>query len=431
MWSKKNPLDPHAFDTEADPFIIQGMPTHAAMHVGVHTANTYDRAMVYAVQRAMLDGTLAVVFHVDVSGLTPLPDRDAMLKASEDVGYLFDAMDGLLDATDVDDTDTATELLEEYQEKAEPYSSDDGVPTTWVEGATQALETASNDGLIAALLDLDGDQLTLALKSLRDRGALPAAVWMEVVGQQRYMVPIGLDRIVQVDLIRPLRDELWTYEEMQEEDIYPPDDPSIPEIFCPEMFYEDQACPDIHTVYTRPGSRRQVEYHGTDIVRALLAFPELKDVLVNPWPYAQPQLEEPTGDLFSLPQCFVEAEARSQRNVGIYPMAKTTGRLLLGQRSWAVLEPGQWAGFGGAIALREDPQKGALRELEEETGYHGKATLIEFAPNLFLAEVPEEFAPRLNWETDQAGWFNPAKISDLEPRHWGLGYLVAHLLRYA
>ena len=46
-------------------------------------------------------------------------------------------------------------------------------------------------------------------------------------------------------------------------------------------------------------------------------------------------------------------------------LAKNTGRILIAHRSWAVLEPGTWGGFGGAIDEGEDPAEAARREALE------------------------------------------------------------------
>jgi hypothetical protein len=77
--SRRNPLDPYAFDYTTDPFIIHGRRTERDLHLGVHTATEPEPAAIYAVHRAMVSGGVPVVLHLDVSGLEPLPDRDAIL----------------------------------------------------------------------------------------------------------------------------------------------------------------------------------------------------------------------------------------------------------------------------------------------------------------------------------------------------------------
>lgn len=409
----RNPLEPYAFDTEDKPFIIQGRATSRQQHVGVHTA-TYDRALVYAVQRAMLDGTLAVMLHLDVTGLDPLPDRDAMIEAERPPTWLLD-IDGVAEAIEAGDEDLLGELLEEQD-----YTQDgEFLPNTWTGATIQKIEESQQGWVITNTLQEGGDLLGW-MTELLERGTLPPEFWAKLVNQQRYMTPFGLDRLVQVDAVRPIRDELRTYDERLETgDDYPEDDETGPQVFCNENFFDEQWEPDIAVLWKRDAPRpEKVEYHGTDVVRALSAFPELAPVLINPWGYGQPVAEVETS-IFAVPQEYIEASV--DMGVGIYPMAQDTGRLLLGLRSWMVDDPGMWAGFGGAANLGEDLQNAALRELREETGYAGEIVLQELRARAFLGTVPEEFGPRLNWETHEARWVTIDEAQLLEPKHWSLG----------
>lgn len=134
---------------------------------------------------------------------------------------------------------------------------------------------------------------------------------------------------------------------------------------------------------------------------------------------------------------------------GVLPQALSTGRVLLGLRSYEVEEPGTWGTWGGAVAgvpsgrALHDPAtrrtasrsaiaEGALREFREESGWRGEP--VEMVPLLvyrepsfefhnFLLLVPEEFTPRLNWEHDEAGWFDPDEELPDE-LHFGLEALL-------
>jgi hypothetical protein len=76
--------------------------------------------------------------------------------------------------------------------------------------------------------------------------------------------------------------------------------------------------------------------------------------------------------------------------------------------------------------------EGALREFREESGWRGE--LVEMVPLLvyrepnfafhnFLLVVSQEFAPRLNWEHDEAEWFDPdGELPD--DLHFGLEALI-------
>lgn len=65
---------------------------------------------------------------------------------------------------------------------------------------------------------------------------------------------------------------------------------------------------------------------------------------------------------------------------GILPICLKTNRILLDLRSPYVNSPGIWNLFGGKLdideGVDESIQIAALRELEEETGYHGEIKLI-------------------------------------------------------
>jgi 8-oxo-dGTP pyrophosphatase MutT (NUDIX family) len=111
---------------------------------------------------------------------------------------------------------------------------------------------------------------------------------------------------------------------------------------------------------------------------------------------------------------------------GCIILAKDTGRLLLPLRSGEVEQPHTWGTWGAAIDEGESPSNAARREVSEETGYHGHfdlEPLFVFKSGAFryfnyLAIVDNEFIPRLDWETDEADWFD---LNDLpSPLHFGL-----------
>jgi 8-oxo-dGTP pyrophosphatase MutT (NUDIX family) len=113
-------------------------------------------------------------------------------------------------------------------------------------------------------------------------------------------------------------------------------------------------------------------------------------------------------------------------------LAADTGRVLFAQRSPEVNEPGTWGVWGGAIEPGEDPAKAAVREVREETGYRGRHEPLvplyvfqsgSFVYRNYLLIVPEEFQPRLNWESSGAVWL-PLEEAP-HPRHYGLAALLA------
>jgi 8-oxo-dGTP pyrophosphatase MutT (NUDIX family) len=120
-----------------------------------------------------------------------------------------------------------------------------------------------------------------------------------------------------------------------------------------------------------------------------------------------------------------------RRAAGCIIYAQDTKRFCIAQRSEEVEEPHTWGTWGGAIDNREQPKSAALRELREETGYEGPAELIPlyvfkhksgFQYFNFLAVVPTEFVPILDWETEDYSWVKYGKWPT--PLHNGLKLLL-------
>jgi 8-oxo-dGTP pyrophosphatase MutT (NUDIX family) len=111
---------------------------------------------------------------------------------------------------------------------------------------------------------------------------------------------------------------------------------------------------------------------------------------------------------------------------GCLPWCTSTGRLLVSFRSQFVNEPHTWGVWGGAMRSGENPKQVALREFREETGYRGEVTLEQvfefkkgdFVYTTFLAAVPEEFEPVLDWENEDFKWVLPGEWPS--PLHYGL-----------
>lgn len=123
-----------------------------------------------------------------------------------------------------------------------------------------------------------------------------------------------------------------------------------------------------------------------------------------------------------------------KRGAGVIFLAQDTGRYLIAKRSGEVEEPHTWGTWGGAIDPGEDPEQAAYREATEETGYTGPVQLKHlwtfkhpsgFQYFNYLATVPEEFIPRLNWETESFKWVQPGKWP--RPLHPGLAALISNM----
>lgn len=97
---------------------------------------------------------------------------------------------------------------------------------------------------------------------------------------------------------------------------------------------------------------------------------------------------------------------------GITCVADTTGRIFLTRRSPLVTDPGLWSCPAGRIDRGEAPVEAAIRELAEEAGFCGPMAIHAHYIDRggrepfhhFVASVPSQFRPRLNWENDAAAW---------------------------
>jgi hypothetical protein len=118
-------------------------------------------------------------------------------------------------------------------------------------------------------------------------GSFSLDLWADTIMQYRYMSLVGFDRLISVQAIRPINNRLG-----EDED---PDDPDKPQLMSyGYLIPEKKRLWDPSMLRRRglPFSRKldDVQYHGTDVSRARLEFPEIADVIGCPWPYGQPRL---------------------------------------------------------------------------------------------------------------------------------------------
>ena len=110
------------------------------------------------------------------------------------------------------------------------------------------------------------------------------------------------------------------------------------------------------------------------------------------------------------------------------------GNILVGKRAPGTDVAGKWGIFGGKFHPgRETIEAGVLREVEEETGYKHTGPLKKLTRTVtngvdyttFMAEVPDKFEPKLNWEHEKASWLPPGDISR-NSLHPGLAHTIEH-----
>jgi hypothetical protein len=300
----KNPLDPYAFDVESRPFSPAMFPSSREEQLGVHTTPEVERAFVYALQRAALtygdEPNCAIVFELDTGGLEALPDIDAAIEAH----YGDDTLTEMLREPEIakalaeGDAEALADAVADWAEYDFMVRETEGFPgSDYLSMAWYITENYNRTHLPRVLADMDPDELLGVLREAKSQGGLPLEIWAGVVGQHRYMTPIGLDRVRSIIAFRPVRSALWGYGEGDPQDAIhgledAPEDPLQPQIMYEDAFYEDAWLPDAvvlwenkqYPLFKRP---RRVEYHGTDLTRARQAFPELVELAECPWPYRQ------------------------------------------------------------------------------------------------------------------------------------------------
>jgi 8-oxo-dGTP pyrophosphatase MutT (NUDIX family) len=119
-------------------------------------------------------------------------------------------------------------------------------------------------------------------------------------------------------------------------------------------------------------------------------------------------------------------------------LANKTGRILIPHRSEHCQQPNTWGTWGGAVDAGETPIDAVRREVSEEAGYHEPVDLTPlfvfrhesgFEYHNFLAVVPQEFTPNINWETQAFDWFDFGDWP--EPSHFGLTALLEDPVSHA
>ena len=118
---------------------------------------------------------------------------------------------------------------------------------------------------------------------------------------------------------------------------------------------------------------------------------------------------------------------------GVLLVARDTGRILLALRSAEVMEPGTWGIPGGRVEEGDTAKHTAVTEVHEEFGI--KLTKRSLTPlyafvepgfryDTFMSVVPnEQLDVTLNWESDDARWFNVDSLP--KPLHFGTKLLLS------
>jgi hypothetical protein len=280
---RRNPLlakPPRSFH---QPHNKVGLP--AEYFSGVHTTTDKQIAAAYAIATWDHLGNKGypVVIALDVRGLVPLPDADAMIQA----GYTFKD-DGFRRgvANSLSEGKTFDDLL--AMEQNDDFMSELGVgdhPSDFLFEQMGQRPMAAVESY-ATEAGIEPDRV---ISDWVSSGKIPSRVLMILVDQTRFMDDFDLDRVVQVTAVKP-----WWYQVM-----FPPDDDDAEadierlEGAGWQVWTLDDVTSDgnvIEKVVYSAGAdpAAQIEYHGTSSVALEQAFPGLiaED---SPFPVVMPK----------------------------------------------------------------------------------------------------------------------------------------------
>lgn len=272
---RRNPLlsrPPQAFHRLQNTRLFRkllGRPPRQDDYDGVHTANEKVIAAAYAigswnqqVQGADPNSVYPVIVTLDVSGLDPLPDVDAMLKGAE----AADVMRGEFRSMRGEGRDFWEILNETDYTETEANAGDH--PASFIFEDMGRNVALAIEGYAE---DIGADPQDV-LDTFVDTGELPAAVLTRLVGQQRYLVDFDLDRVVRIEAVKPW----WHRVEYDHDDDDAERASSLGwHVFTLGDIPFDEG--ETKVIYQAPDAadRTDVEYHGTTSATIEAAFGEI------------------------------------------------------------------------------------------------------------------------------------------------------------
>lgn len=288
--TRKNPLDPAAWSSEPAPCALKRPVGHCPDdRAGVHFATDWGLAARYALFKASRSSSVGIILTYDLSGIDLVPDHDAWVEKHwgdhtvAEISYYIEEFDILADPENPD-YDRLADLMEGEAEMHEPEPAQRGVEEQLVEDAKGSIFM-----VLANRLRGGGEDAERALRAIADAD-VPLEWWSEVIAQVRTFSEVVDERLLKVEVLKPVETDWEVYYGGQEVD----------ETACPvKLLDEDMYCLQSElegmamTLWERPGADRvlEVHYHGTDLVRAevILADSPAAEALHNPWdPCVQP-----------------------------------------------------------------------------------------------------------------------------------------------
>jgi hypothetical protein len=229
---------------------------------GVHTTGSRLIAGAYAMGTWDSGDGYPVIVTLDVSGLKPLPDVDAMLRGAEAVADLLGQY-----RTEVKAGATFYSLLNE----------DDFAQSEVSVGEEPAAFIFEDVGAhVLTAIDEEQDPEAVFEQFLKS-GKLPDSVLTRMVDQQRYLNDFDIDRVVRVEALRPWWHQvLFASDDAEDDDKVAALEARGYTVFTLEDWpFHDPG--ETRTLWEAPDAkkRKDVEYHGTTSLVIELAFPGL------------------------------------------------------------------------------------------------------------------------------------------------------------
>jgi hypothetical protein len=291
MRNFRNPLDPGAWLREEHRFDLPG--EGADIRLGVHATTNVYAALAYAVHKASQEGDLpggepncGIVLMLDLDGLKPIPEADALvISQDQDVVACEMRMDRRI-LESVGDDSALIEAVRDFIE--DQYMFDEGKGERpfepWFEAYWKEFVYELDPFVILGVLEqlsYDNPEYFVAvIRNAIKTDEFPLELWAEAIGQWRFMTSVGFDRLISVCAVHPV--EAYMVDDPE----FDPDDKEGPTVF--DMM--EVGAPRVVTLWeTNSGIPVNAMYHGTDVLRARKAFPEIERFIKCPWPYGQPE----------------------------------------------------------------------------------------------------------------------------------------------
>jgi len=292
---RRNPLDPDAHARDPHPTALaRGRDDRR----GVHTTPDKLTAIWYAMMKASHsppgEDDTGVLFLLDTQGLEAHPDFDAEIERKHtylrDLAWLVTG-EFELDPENLQDHDRLADLirgdLEDYETEHQVDVGNSVLSTIYFGPMGRGV---GNQRILGALLEMaeggDADEIIEVLKKYyksNDLEDLPLEWFAYAMQQWRYFVPVGFDRVVRVEIVRPWNDYL--YDETDHDALNEAESSGLPFFMLDDVYSGlDEGDFETATVYERkprPGAR--LEWHGTNVARARAAFPQLASKIENVW----------------------------------------------------------------------------------------------------------------------------------------------------